>query len=106
VRGERVWTRLYTHSPIPSPPMSSQSSVVSVPAVPDDAGPERIDPASAGASESVAPNSPDQQDGSVGRTDDGAASVLSVANNIISLSQELISKAPCDPGIARSLNSI
>jgi hypothetical protein len=92
--------------PISFPPMSFPSSVV--PAIPDDAGPERIDPTSAGASESLAPNSPVQQDGSVGSTDDGAtASVLSAANDIISLSQELILKAPRDPpGIARSLNSI
>jgi hypothetical protein len=93
VQGERVWTRLYAPSSIPSLPMSFLSSVVNVPAVLDDAGPERIDPASAGASESVAPNSPIQQDGSVGSTDDGAtASVLSAANDIISLSQELIFK--------------
>jgi hypothetical protein len=53
------------------------------------------------------PNSPVQQSGSVGSTDDGAiASVVSVANDIISLSHELISKAPYDLGVAKSLNSI
>jgi hypothetical protein len=107
MQGECVWMRLYAPSPIPSPPMSFSSSIVNVPTVLDDAGPERINPASAGASKLVVPNSPIQQDGSVGSTDDGTtASVLSAANDIISLSQELISKVPCDPGIARSLNSI
>jgi hypothetical protein len=64
-------------------------------------------PGNAGASELVVRESPDQQDGSVGSTDDGAtASVLSAANDIIGLSQVLISNMPCDPRIARSLNSI
>ncbi|KAF8489698.1 hypothetical protein F5888DRAFT_1910230 [Russula emetica] len=68
--------------------MSSPSSVINIPAVPDDPGPERID-----------------QDGSVGSTNDSTtASVISAANNIISLAQELISKAPNDPEIAKSVN--
>jgi hypothetical protein len=53
------------------------------------------------------PNSPVQQSGSIGSTDDGAiASVVSAANDIISLSHELISKALHDPRVAKSLNSI
>ncbi|KAF8495465.1 hypothetical protein F5888DRAFT_1804847 [Russula emetica] len=72
----------------PPLPMSSPSSVINIPAVPDDPGPERID-----------------RDGSVGSTNDGAtASIISVANNIISLAQELISKAPNDLEIAKSVN--
>jgi hypothetical protein len=64
-------------------------------------------PVNASASKSVAPNSPVQQDGSVGSTDDDAtAAIVSAANDIISLSQELISKAAHDLGIAKSLNSI
>jgi hypothetical protein len=66
-----------------------------------------LGPQPPGTSDSVVPNSPVQQDGSVGSTDDGAiASVVSAANDIISLSHELISKAPCDPEMAKSLNSI
>jgi hypothetical protein len=58
-------------------------------------------------SESVATDSPVQQVGNVGCTDNGtAASVLSAANDIIRLSQELTSKALRDPGIAKSLVSI
>ena len=56
--------------------------------------------------ESVASDSPVQQVGSVGCTDDGAASIVSAANDIIGLSQELITRALHDPGIAKSLNSI
>jgi hypothetical protein len=67
-------------------------------------------PGNAGASELVACESPDQQDSSVSSTDDGAtsttASVLSAANDIIGLSQVLISNVPRDPRIARSLDSI
>jgi hypothetical protein len=69
-----------------------------------DLGPQPPGNPSAGASESVVPNSPAQQDGNV---DDGAAaSVISAANDIIYLSQELISKAPHDARLAKSLNSI
>ena len=57
-------------------------------------------------SESDAPSSPVQRDGSVDNTDDGDTSVVSVANDIIRLTQELISKAPRDPGTAKSLKSI
>jgi hypothetical protein len=67
-----------------------------------DLGPQP--PVNACASESVASNSPVQQDGSA---DDGdIASIISAANNIIGLTQELISKAPRDPEIAKSLKSI
>jgi hypothetical protein len=62
-------------------------------------------PDNAGASESVMCESPDQQNDSVGSIDDGA-SVISAANNIIGLSQLLISNMPCDLRIASSLNSI
>jgi hypothetical protein len=62
-------------------------------------------PDNAGTSESVMCESLDQQDGSIGSTDDGT-SVISAANDIIGLSQLLISNVPCDPRIARSLNSI
>jgi hypothetical protein len=66
-----------------------------------------LGPQPPGTSNSVAPNSPVQQDGSVGSTDDGTiASVVLAANDIISLSHELISKVPCDPKMAKSLNSI
>ncbi len=46
-----------------------------------------------------------QWDGSTAHMDDSAAAV-SVMENIFSLSQELISKGPSDPGIANSLNSL
>jgi hypothetical protein len=50
-----------------------------------------LGPQPPGTSDSVAPNSPVQQDGSVGSTDNGAiASIVSSANDIISLSHELI----------------
>jgi hypothetical protein len=66
-----------------------------------------LGPQPPGTSDSVAPNSPVQQDGSVGSTDDGAiASIVLSANDIISLSHELILKAPRDPEMAKSLNSI
>jgi hypothetical protein len=59
------------------------------------------------ASNSVAPNSPVQQSGSVGSTDNGTiASIVLTANDIISLSHELISKALHNPGVAKLLNSI
>jgi hypothetical protein len=49
------------------------------------------------ASDLVMPNSPVQQSSSISSTDDGAiASIVSAANDIISLSYELISKAPHD----------
>jgi hypothetical protein len=72
-----------------------------------DLGPRPPGNAGASASESVAvaPSSPVQQDGSVGCADDGAtASVISAANDMISLSQRLILKPPCDPRFAKSLN--
>jgi hypothetical protein len=67
-----------------------------------DLGPQP--PVNTGTSESVGSNSPDQQDGNDGSTDDSA--VVSAANEIISLSHELILKAPRDPRLARSLKSI
>ncbi len=64
-------------SPVPLP----APSIADVPAVPDDADPER-----------------EESD-----TIDAAVSVI---EDIFSLSQELISKGPSDPGIANSLNSL
>jgi hypothetical protein len=68
-----------------------------------DLGPQPPD--NAGTSELVEHESPDQQDGSISSTDNGA-SVILAANNIIGLSQLLISNMLHDPRIARSLNSI
>jgi hypothetical protein len=65
-----------------------------------DLGPQP--PVNTGTSESVESNSPDQQNGN--DTDDGA--IVSAANEIITLSHELILKAPRDPEIAKSLKSI
>jgi hypothetical protein len=68
-----------------------------------DLGPRPPDNDNAGASESVAPKSPVQQNGSDASTDDGAtASLISAANDMIRLTQELISNAPQDPGIVKS----
>jgi hypothetical protein len=49
----------------------------------------------ASASKSAMPNSPIQQDGSVGSTnDDATTSLISAANNMIQITQELISNTP------------
>ena len=64
-------------------------------------------PPSNTSSELQPPNSPIQQDGSTGSADDGTtASIVLMANDIIGLTQELVLKAPRDPGLAKSLNSI
>jgi hypothetical protein len=67
-----------------------------------DLGPRPPDNAS--ASESAMPNSPVQQDGSAGSTnDDATASLISAANNMIRVTQGLISNTPRDPHIAKSI---
>jgi hypothetical protein len=57
-------------------------------------------PDNTGTSESVVPDSPVQQDGSAG--DGATASLISAANDMIRLTQKLISHVPQDPGIAKS----
>ena len=68
-----------------------------------DLGPRPPDNVSTG--ESIALNS-QGQDVSDSTDNGNLGSVLPAANEIISLTQELISKAPCDPEIAKSLKSI
>jgi hypothetical protein len=67
-------------------------------------------PVNASASKSVA-NSPVQQDGSASRLDNdvtstSTAAMVSAANDIITLSQDLILTVRGDPAITKSLNSI
>ena len=64
-----------------------------------DLGPRPPDNA---ASEPVVPSSPVQQNGSDGTDDDATACFISAANDMIRLTQELISNAPHNRGIAKS----
>src|SRR5258708_22570158 len=50
-------------------------------------------------------SSPVQRDSSITHMDNSAA-IPSIINDIFSLSQELVTKGPSDPGIANSLNSL
>src|SRR5258708_21828335 len=52
-----------------------------------------------------ASSSPVQRDSSITHMDNSAA-IPSIINDIFSLSQELVTKGPSDPGIANSLNSL
>ena len=67
-----------------------------------DLGPQPPDNAS--TSKSAMPNSPVQQDSSAGSTnDDTTAFLISAANNMIRVTQGLISNTPRDPHIAKSI---
>jgi hypothetical protein len=70
-----------------------------------DLGPQPPGDGSASASESAKQKSPGQLVGDSADAD-AAASILSAANEIISLSQRLITEAPNDPRIAKSLGAI
>ncbi len=72
----------------------------------DNLGPQLPDNSSeAGASELVVINSPILRDGS-GTDDSAIDSIISAANDIISLSQEILMKVLSDTRIAKSLNMI
>ncbi|KAF8491687.1 hypothetical protein F5888DRAFT_1807194 [Russula emetica] len=72
-----------------------------------DLGPQPPRNGSASASDSGEHESPSQRVGhGAADNDDAAASILLAANEIISLSQRLITEVPRDPRIAKSLNVI